>query len=87
MNKSALTLKLQSLTKTKRLREVPATFKALQDVVEQQIKEEREMISNSETANENLMRSSFMSGSGGRDYVIRYIDNDGLGDVKAFLKL
>ncbi len=37
-----ITLKLQSQTKTKRLRELPATFKALQDVVEQQIKEERD---------------------------------------------
>jgi hypothetical protein len=35
MNSKQLTIKLQSQTKTKRLREIPASFKALTEIVEQ----------------------------------------------------
>jgi hypothetical protein len=44
-SKSQLTIKLQSQTKTKRLRDIPSDFKTLTDIVEQQIREERDLLS------------------------------------------
>lgn len=42
MMNSKITLKLQSQTKTKRVRELPQNFQALIALAESQIKEERE---------------------------------------------
>jgi hypothetical protein len=42
-SKQQLTVKVQSQTKTKRLRDVPSSFKALTDIIEQQIREERDL--------------------------------------------
>lgn len=67
MNNSTkqLSLKLQSATKTKRMREVPASFQILQNAVESQIKEERE---------KNILDTQVYKS--GRDYTIRYVDGD-----------
>ena len=74
MNKQQqLTIKLQSQTKTKRLREIPKSFKDLADIVEQQIKEERET---QVPANGDQSFRSTSTFTSGRDYVIRYVDND-----------
>jgi hypothetical protein len=70
---SKITLKLQSQTKTKRVREVPQTFQALQTLVESQIKEEREGMMNESFHSKHP--ASFMSGAG-RDYTIKYVDGD-----------
>ena len=74
-SKQPLTIKVQSQTKTKRLREIPSSFKALTDIIEQQIREERELNPQSSTIEDQSFRSTstFMSG---RDFVIRYIDNE-----------
>jgi hypothetical protein len=63
-------LKLQLATKTKRIRDLPTSFAALQSTVEQQIKEERLL------QQQTHLDGSFMSAISVRDYVIRYIDGD-----------
>ena len=72
MMNSKITLKLQSQTKTKRVRELPKTFQALLALADNQIKEEREV---QQQLNESFHRlnSSFLSG---RDFSIRYVDGD-----------
>lgn len=52
---------MQTQSKTKRVRDLPQSFEALQTLVEAQIKQERE---------------SRVSISAARDYVIRYVDGD-----------
>ena len=42
-SKQQLTVKVQSQTKTKRLRDVPSSFNALTDIIEKQIREERDL--------------------------------------------
>jgi hypothetical protein len=69
---SKITLKLQSQTKTKRVRDLPQNFQALQALVESQIKEERE--ANNLNESFHSKHNSFMSGF--RDYTIRYVDGD-----------
>ena len=64
-----LTLKLQTQTKTKRIRDLPPNFQALKAAVEAQIKDERDLILQ-ESAALNLSKP------GQRDYVIRYVDGD-----------
>ena len=68
MSAKALTLKLQTQSKTKRLRDLPATFDALKTAVEAQIKDDRAELDASFTS--NPMKP------GQRDYVIRYVDGD-----------
>lgn len=73
MMNSKITLKLQSQSKTKRVRELPQSFSALKAMAEAQIKEERE----ANQLNESFQSKSagtFMSGT--RDYSIRYVDGD-----------
>lgn len=72
MMNSKITLKLQSQTKTKRVRELPQNFQALIALAESQIKEEREA---TQQLNESFHKpnSSFMSG---RDFSIKYVDGD-----------
>ena len=71
---SKITLKLQSQTKTKRVRDLPQNFQALIALAESQIKEEREA---TQQLNESFHKpsgaSSFMSG---RDFSIKYVDGD-----------
>ena len=74
-SKSQLTIKLQSQTKTKRLRDIPSDFKTLTDIVEQQIREERDLLSSAPLNGDQSFRSSSTFTSG-RDYVIRYVDNE-----------
>lgn len=70
-----LTIKLQSQTKTKRLRDIPANFKTLTEIVEQQIREERELLQQVPNNGDQSFRSSSTFTSG-RDFVIRYVDNE-----------
>jgi hypothetical protein len=70
-----LTIKLQSQTKTKRLRDIPSDFKTLTDIVEQQIREERDLLQQVPINGDQSFRSSSTFTSG-RDFVIRYVDNE-----------
>ena len=56
---------MQSLSKTKRIREVPENFEALKQLVEALIKDERELLQGQQVVIKN-----------DRDYVIRYTDKD-----------
>ena len=64
-SKKKINLKLQSLTKTKRIREVPENFEALKQLVEALIKDERDLVTGQEVVTK-----------GDRDYVIRYTDKE-----------
>jgi len=57
-------VKLQSLTKTKRIRDVPSSFNALKQTVEAQIKDERDH-------NQMIIADPNI-----RDYTIKYVDGD-----------
>jgi len=73
-SKQQLTVKVQSQTKTKRLRDVPSSFKALTDIIEQQIREERDL--QAPANGDQSFRSTSTTFASGRDFVIRYIDNE-----------
>jgi hypothetical protein len=70
---SKITLKLQSQTKTKRVRELPKNFEALLALAESQIREEREA---TQQLNESFHKQNNASFLSGRDFSIKYIDGD-----------
>ena len=73
MMNSKITLKLQSQTKTKRVRELPRNFEALLALAEFQIREEREA---NQQVNESFNRHNNASFLSGRDFSIKYVDGD-----------
>jgi len=73
MMNSKITLKLQSQTKTKRVRELPRNFEALLALAESQIKEEREA---TQQLNESFHKQNNASFLSGRDFSIKYVDGD-----------
>jgi len=73
MMNSKITLKLQSQTKTKRVRELPRNFEALLALAESQIREEREA---TQQLNESFHKQNNASFLSGRDFSIKYIDGD-----------
>lgn len=73
MMNSKITLKLQSQTKTKRVRELPRNFEALLALAESQIREEREA---TQQLNESFNKQNNASFLSGRDFSIKYIDGD-----------
>ena len=73
MMNSKITLKLQSQTKTKRVRELPRNFEALLALAESQIREEREV---NQQVNESFNRHNNASFLSGRDFSIKYVDGD-----------
>ena len=73
MMNSKITLKLQSQTKTKRVRELPRNFEALLALAESQIREEREA---NQQVNESFHRANNASFLSGRDFSIKYVDGD-----------
>jgi hypothetical protein len=70
---SKITLKLQSQTKTKRVRELPKNFEALLALAESQIREEREA---TQQLNESFHKQNNASFLSGRDFSIKYVDGD-----------
>jgi hypothetical protein len=70
---SKITLKLQSQTKTKRVRELPKNFEALLALADSQIREEREA---TQQLNESFHKQNNASFLSGRDFSIKYVDGD-----------
>jgi hypothetical protein len=66
-----ISLKVQSQTKTKRIRELPMSFDALKKTVEALVKDDREP-----TAEVQLTEQKVATTTNTKDYSIRYVDPD-----------
>ena len=62
-----ISLKVQSQTKTKRIRELPMSFEALKKTVEALVKDDREPATNEQETEQKVNT---------KDYSIRYVDPD-----------